>query len=179
MVDRRFSWQDAGVDSYRLRPAEPGDLDFVTDMLVEAINWLPGRDFTRDQVDGDPEIVHYVEGWMRPTDFGVLAIDEDGEPIGACWLRYFTADDPSYGYVADDVPELNIGVVAPWRGRGVGRALIRAALAAARDRGIARVGLSVEHDNYAAKLYYDEGFTFYETTDGADTLTINLNERSS
>ena len=106
------------MNSCRLRPAEPGDLDFVADCWSWRSTGYPVREFTRDEVDGDPEIVHYVEGWMRPIDFGVLAIDADGEPIGACWLRYFTADDPSYGYVADDVPDSNIGVVAPWRGRG-------------------------------------------------------------
>jgi GNAT superfamily N-acetyltransferase len=166
------AWQDAGVTGYTLRPAMPDDLDFITNMMIEAINWKPGRDFTRAQVADDPEISHYLDGWMRPTDFGLIAIDDAGEPIGACWLRYFSADDPSYGYIADDVPELNISVVAGWRGKGVGRTLVRGVLAAARDRRIARIGLSVEHGNYAAKLYYTEGFTLYETTGDADTLVI-------
>jgi GNAT superfamily N-acetyltransferase len=162
------------VTDYRVRAAEAGDSEFLRLMLLEAINWLPGRDLTPAEVSADPERSHYVDGWQRPTDFGVVAETSEG-PIGACWLRYFTADDPSYGYVADDVPELSIGVVAPWRGKGVGRELIRAALAEARVRDIRRVGLSVEPDNFAARFYYDEGFTRHGTDDGgSDILLIDL-----
>ncbi|MGW7072581.1 hypothetical protein ACWGII_29645 [Streptomyces sp. NPDC054855] len=41
-------------------------------------------------------------------------------------MRFFTEDEPAYGFVHADIPELAIGVVADWRGRGVGRALLRA-----------------------------------------------------
>ena len=162
------------MSEYRLRPATADDRDFITDMLVEAINWKPGREFSRAQALAEPEIVHYVTDWMRPSDLGVIAVDAADRPIGACWLRYFSADDPSYGYIADDVPELNISVIADWRGSGVGRALLHAALDIAREQGIARVGLSVEHGNRAAKLYYEQGFTFHEEAGDADTLIATL-----
>ena len=74
-------------------------------------------------------------------------------------MRQLTADDPGYGYVADGVPELGIAVLAGWRRRGVGRALIRALVADARIRGVRAVSLSVERANHAAHLYADEGFS--------------------
>ena len=83
---------------FSLRAAEPEDYEFLMDMLLEAINWLPGRDFSRDDILTDLEISHYIEGWRRQTDLGVIAVGQDGQPRGGAWLRYLTSDDPGYGY---------------------------------------------------------------------------------
>jgi ribosomal protein S18 acetylase RimI-like enzyme len=67
-------------------------------------------------------------------------------------------DDPGFGFVALDVPELTIGVVAEARGRGIGRRLLERLIADARERGVARLSLSVELDNPAMALYEHLGF---------------------
>jgi GNAT superfamily N-acetyltransferase len=157
-----------------LRPATPADADFLADMLVAAVNWLPGRDWPRSRIMASPELAHYVDGWMRPDDFGVVAVDPAGRPVGAAWLRRLSADDPGFGYVADDVPELSMGVVDAWRGLGVGRALLRAALTGARERGVRSVSLSVERANFAARLYAAEGFRTVASTEDADTMVARL-----
>ncbi|MGH8792040.1 MAG: GNAT family N-acetyltransferase, partial [Stackebrandtia sp.] len=135
--------------TFTLRPADPGDAEFLAQMLTEALNWAPGRDWTRQRALSEPSTARYVEGWMRPGDLGVVACDA-GTPIGAAWLREFSAAEPGYGYVADDVPELSVGVVSGRRGSGVGRALVRRLLERAGRRGVARVSLSVERANPAA-----------------------------
>jgi ribosomal protein S18 acetylase RimI-like enzyme len=153
------------LTDFTLRPAEPGDFDFLVDMLVEAMNWNPGRTpFSRAQALADPHIAHYVTGWPRPGDSGVIAVSS-GRPVGAAWLRYFTADDPGYGFVSLGIPELSLGVVPEWRGKGVGRALLRAAVA-----DFDRVSLSVERANRAQNLYRQEGFTVVESGPDADTM---------
>src|ERR1700740_1327132 len=119
---------------------------FLPDMLVEAVNWAPTWNQSRESIFATPKIAHYVDGWPRPKDLGVLA-EAAGEPVGAAWLRFLAADDPGYGCVAADVPELTIGVRADWRGRGVGRGLLRAIADAARQRGIRRISLRVERKN--------------------------------
>lgn len=156
----------------RVRPALPTDADFLVDMLMAAANWAPGRDMSRAQVLADPALAHYVDGWMKPDDLGVVAVS-DGR-IGAAWLRYLTAAGPGYGYVSDDVPELSIGVLSSWRGRGVGRTLLRALLDAARNRGVRAVSLSVERANRAARLYASEGFEVVESFADADTMIVRL-----
>ena len=75
------------------------------------------------------------------------------------------------------MPELSLAVVPEWRGRGVGRAMIRAALEEARARGIDRVSLSVEDGNWAKALYDAEGFTDYEMVGNAYTMIVNLKSR--
>ena len=162
------------VTDLDVRAATPADVDFLVDILVEAVNWLPGRNWSREQILENPALAHYVAGWMQPTDFGLLAVDAAGRPVGAAWFRYLTAADPGYGYVSDDVPELTIGVVENWRGRGVGRALLQAVLDAARARGISTVSLSVERANFAARLYAAEGFRTVESFEDADTMVRTL-----
>ena len=77
--------------------------------------------------------------------------------------------------MAEDVPELSIGVAASWRGRGLGRALLRAVAEQARARGISRISLSVERKNYAQRLYLSEGFRIVDSSDkDADTMIKDL-----
>ncbi|GAB3332020.1 GNAT family N-acetyltransferase [Micromonospora halotolerans] len=159
---------------FSVRSATQADDEFMVDMLAEAMNWLPERNWSRDQIMADPQLAHYVAGWMRPNDVGLVAVDPADRPVGAAWLRYLTAADQGYGYVGDDVPELTIGVVEPWRGRGVGRALLRAVLDTAREHGIPRVSLSVERANFAARLYAAEGFRTVDSFEDADTMVAEI-----
>ena len=137
---------------FTLRPAASGDADLLQDLVVAAVNWDPARAAAASE----------------------LALDGSGRPIGAAWLRCFTADDPGYGFVADDVPELSIGVVDGWRGRGVGRALLRAVVRSAVEQGAQRISLSVERANRARELYLDEGFVVVEEGRDADTMVLDL-----
>ena len=160
---------------FTLRPATSGDADFLQDMVVAAVNWDPARHAAaREQVLADPRNAHYAAGWMRPGDVGVVAVDGSGTPIGAAWLRLFPVEDPGYGFVAADVPELSIGVVDAWRGRGVGRALLRAVVGHGAAQGAQRISLSVERANRARGLYLDEGFVVVEQGRDADTMVLEL-----
>ena len=150
--------------SWTIRLAAEQDGGFLADMLVEAVNWSPTWSQSRESIFADPRITHYISGWPRPRDLGVVA-EAGGEPVGASWLRFMPADDPGFGFVAPDVPELSIGVRADWRGRGVGRSLLRAVADAGRQRGIRRISLSVQRENFARQLYLSEG---YEVADASN-----------
>jgi GNAT superfamily N-acetyltransferase len=143
--------------SWTIRVAGPDDAEFIADMLMEAVNWPPERTLSREQILSTPELAHDVTEWPRHGDLGVIA-EANGQPVGAAWLRLFPASDPGYGFVAADVPELSIGVVAPWRGCGIGRALLRAIADRACSAAIKTISLSVGRRNYAHGLYLDEGY---------------------
>lgn len=51
---------------------------------------------------------------------------------------------------------LGIGVISDYRNRGIGLALIRATLNAARERGFTRIELTVRADNPTAKALYEK-----------------------
>jgi GNAT superfamily N-acetyltransferase len=151
------------------------DGDFMADMLVETVNWSPEwKNKSRSRVLSTPGTAHYIAGWPRDTDLGVIA-DTNGEPVGAAWLRFLSAADPGYGFVSPDVPELTIGVAAHWRGRGVGRALLRAIAEQASVAGIRTISLSVERKNFAQQLYLSEGYQIVDSTDPhSDTMVKDL-----
>ncbi len=144
-------------------------------MLVEAANWsAEWRKKSRRRVLSAPATAHYIAGWPRDTDLGVIA-EADGAPAGAAWLRFLPAADPGYGFVAPDVPELTIAVAGDWRGQGVGRALLRALAGQARSAGIRQISLSVERKNFAQKLYLAEGYRVVDSSDPqSDTMVKDL-----
>jgi ribosomal protein S18 acetylase RimI-like enzyme len=144
-------------------------------MLVAAVNWSPAwKPRSRRRVLAAPATARYIAGWPRDTDLGVIA-EAGAAPVGAAWVRFFTAEDPGYGFVAPDVPELTVGVAAAWRGRGVGRSLLRAVAARAAAAGIRRVSLSVERENFARGLYRSEGYAVAGTSGPqSDTMVKDL-----
>jgi GNAT superfamily N-acetyltransferase len=145
--------------SWSIRRATAGDGEFLADMLTAAVNWSPEwKPKSRRRVLSDPHTARYIAGWPRDTDLGVVA-EAGSAPVGAAWVRFFPAGAPAYGFVRQDIPELTIGVAASWRGRGVGRALLRAIAASVAAAGIGGISLSVERKNFARGLYLSEGFT--------------------
>jgi GNAT superfamily N-acetyltransferase len=158
-----------------IRPAAAGDAGFLADMLVAAVNWSPEWPArSRARVLSDPRTAPCITGWPRAGDLGAVA-EAGGEPAGAAWFRFRPESDPGYGFVAAGVPEVGIGVTPAWRGRGLGRALLRAVTGQARAAGIARISLSVERKNFARQLYLSEGYQVVDSSDPqSDTMVADL-----
>ena len=153
------------------RPADGRDARLVLDMLLHATNWHPSREpLSEEQVLREPKLAHYAAGWPQPGDLGVVVEDADGTGRGAAWLRHFTDEDPSYGFLDAGTPELSIGVSPQSRGRGLGTGLCSRLFDAAEARGIRRISLSVEKANPALGLYRRLGFEVVR--DDGDAVTM-------
>ncbi|WP_418280175.1 ribosomal protein S18-alanine N-acetyltransferase [Halorubrum sp. DTA98] len=109
---------------------------------------------------------------------GFLVADRGGEVVG-----YAVADStPNFGR---DIGHLKDLAVRPdSRGRGIGRALLCAALSTLRAQGAAVAKLEVrEHNEVARSLYADEGFDpirrlprYYRDGEDALVLVVDLAE---
>lgn len=155
-----------------VRPARASDADFLTDMLVVAAFWRPaGPRGSVAEVLAQPQLAHYVVGWPRRGDVGVIAL-HGRRRIGAAWLRMLPASDPGFGFVDDATPELAIGVTEGWRGRGVGDRLLEGLITAAADHGFTSVSLSVEQENPAKRLYERHGFRPVREESGSATMLL-------
>ncbi|MGY4644164.1 N-acetyltransferase family protein [Cellulomonas sp. URHB0016] len=158
-----------------LRDATDDDRDLLLDLLLEAYNWTGEPRFTREWLTTDPHTARYLDGWKRPDDLGLVAVDHAGAALGAVWARTLPASAPGFGYVADDVPELSMAVLPGARGRGVGAALLAGILDRARDAGRSAVSLSVEDGNTVARsLYERHGFVVVGREGGSDTMLREL-----
>ncbi|OUE21804.1 ribosomal-protein-alanine N-acetyltransferase [Clavibacter michiganensis] len=157
-----------------IRPARAGDLPFLEDMLLASMDWRDDGSMTRERMLATPELAHYVAGWPRAGDLGVVA-ELDGVPVGAAWARLFADDDRGYGFVTTDVPELGMALVPSARGRGLGRRMLGALVAAVRASGAPALSLSVEDGNDRARALYESlGFAAVGREGGSDVLLLRL-----
>ena len=120
-----------------LRPAVAADIPWVATIEAESFSdpWTP---------TSFRSLVSAGLVWFK------VAVDDDtGEVIGYI-LVWFAADEAELA---------NIAVASRMRGRGIGALLLDDALAAARERGTARMFLEVRDSNEKARhLYHSRGF---------------------
>jgi ribosomal protein S18 acetylase RimI-like enzyme len=96
----------------------------------------------------------HIRRLMVEREITVLLAGE--RPDGIALLRF----RPSLWTAALDAHLEELYVAPPQRGRGIGRALLEAAMDAARERGAARMDLGTSEDDTAAlALYESAGFT--------------------
>jgi ribosomal protein S18 acetylase RimI-like enzyme len=151
------------------RSAGPEDFTFLATMLGEAAVWRPDKPTpTADQVLADPRYSMYLAGWPRPGDHGLIA-DQDA-PVGAAWYRTYTEASHGYGFVAEDIPELSIAVVASRRHDGIGRRLLVDLINASDSQGYLALSLSVAEANPARRLYESVGFVPVEKHESSWTM---------
>jgi len=154
------------------RRATAADEPFLRAMLWLAYNWRD-QSVAADHWPDPDGPRRYVEGFGRDGDGGVIA-SGGGEPAGAAWYRLLPAADAGYGYVADDVPELTIGVAAAFRGQGIAAELVARLKATAAAEGFRALSLSVEPDNHALRIYERAGFEPAGRSAGSITLMATL-----
>jgi ribosomal protein S18 acetylase RimI-like enzyme len=162
-IDGEMEPDGADVE-YVLRDLSADDQEFITDMQYEAFFVPPGAAPYPRSILAEEAIVPYHAGFgTREGDVGVAAEAPDVELLGAAWVRHVPN---GYGFVADEIPELGIAVLANARGRGVGSAL----LAALVDR-VPSLSLSCDVRNPAMHLYRRFGFELVRM-DGEHTAVM-------
>ncbi|MGZ5846807.1 MAG: GNAT family N-acetyltransferase [Ramlibacter sp.] len=138
------------------RPLSPADQPQLWHWLHVALWDPPPAGLRPIEVLQAPAVRIYAEDWGRPTDVGVVA-QVDGADAGACWMRLLPV---GVGMASVDArtPQLGIALLPQYQHQGHGRALMQAALRAARQAGYASVSLTVHPQNPAIRLYEACGF---------------------
>ncbi len=157
-----------------IRSAGAGDLPFLEEMMVVASNWDPGRPIQPfDALLLDEHMRRYIEGWGRTGDVAFIARDA-GQPVGAAWRRSYSSAAPGYGFLAEAIPEVSIGVRLDWRGLGIGGSLLAALADDARRADLLALSLSVELDNPAVRLYLRQGYRIVRSTAEDHVMRLDL-----
>lgn len=140
---------------------------FLWEMLYESIHVPDGSEPPSRSILREPDIAHYLEHFgAQAGDDAQVAVGEDGERIGAAFCRQHDADDPGYGFVSVEIPEVGMAVVAAHRGRGIGRRLLTDMLERHPT-----ISLSVDADNVrATRLYVELGFAAVSTVGTSMTM---------
>ncbi len=140
---------EAAASRYPIRGMADGEAGRLADIQNRSFDGSWG--FSPNTVE---EITHNTSGGPEARDNVRLAID--GERVaGYCWMvrQRSGEDDEPRGRVT------MIGVDPDYRGQGIGRDLLRAGLAHAKDGGLRTVRLTVDDENRTAhNLYLSMGF---------------------
>ena len=161
--------------AFHLRPTTPADGPFLRQMTYEAIQWRGGDRAPIDEVMARPELAMIIADWGRPGDSGLVALEKDGEPIGAAWYRTFPAHHHAFGFVDESIPEVAVALRRGKREQGLGTALLRALLELARVAGLTQLSLAVEQANERARHVYTKlGFRIVRTTDEECVMVVDL-----
>ena len=141
---------------HKIRFMRPDEYPILEDFLYEAIFVPPDYEGTvpRSIIYDDPMCRAAFEGFgTRENDIALVATIDD-KPIGACWVR--TTNE--YGHIDDETPSFSIALYKPYRGNGIGSALMQTMLEELRNRGFGRASLSVQKENPALRFYKRLGF---------------------
>lgn len=130
-----------------VRPARKGDIDAAVD-LDEAVA-VEGRWIAREAPVDRIKRRAVFEADLSRDDANLFVAEEDGSIVGLLGIEL-----TSYG-----VADFGMMVAADRRGRGIGGALLTAAIDWARDAGAHKVALQVwPHNDAAIGLYRKFGF---------------------
>lgn len=128
-------------------PATPAQAGDVVRLIVAFRDWLG------DAEPAEPSVAASVALLLADanTEFLLGAAAAGEPPCGVCQLRY----RHSVWTAAPDCWLEDLYVEDAGRGRGVGRALVLAAVERARSRGAARIELDTNEDNAPAIALYE------------------------
>ena len=145
-------------------------------MLFEAFFWDPSQ--YRPEFEGfkqDPEFGKLLEDWGRAGDQAVIAEEATEMPVGAAWYRYWTPERHSYGFVdAKTRRRLALEFIRITASKASDEKPLQALIETAREEGVSALSLSVAPDNFALKLYKNEGFTKVGESGTSWTLLLQL-----
>jgi len=130
-----------------VRPATAGDVDALVELYAAVAaegRWIAGE----VPVDRDRRRARWAE-MLERSDAATFVADAAGQLVGQLGIEL-----ARYG-----VADLGMLVAEGWRGRGVGSALMEAAIGWARDAGAHKIALQVwPHNQAAIALYEKFGF---------------------
>ena len=152
--------QPSGAPAVTVRPATPADLPRLGRLgalLVEAHCNLDAQRFLAARPRTPADYAAFLTLQLDRPDVAVLVADESGDVIG---YAYATVGGYDYMALCGPAGVLHDVFVDPgYRGRGVGRLLLDAALAFLKVRGAPRVVLTTAEGNQAAqRLFARAGF---------------------
>ena len=156
---------------YSLREIRRQEIPLLEDFLYEAIFIPEGINPPPRSIVKNEDLQVYVRDFgMYPADRCLVA-EIEGKIVGAVWCRIMR----DYGHIADDTPSLAMSLYKEYRYQGLGTELLRQMLQLLRREGYEKFSLSVQKENYAAKMYLKAGFVVVKETPDEYIMVCDLN----
>lgn len=137
-----------------IREMQRTEYPLLENFLYEAIFIPNGVEPPPKSIIYRPELQVYISEFGTNKHDIAFVADIDGKIVGAVWVRIMN----DYGHIDDNTPSFAISVYKEYRGKGIGTALMKKILATLKERGYKQASLSVQKENFAAKMYQKLGF---------------------
>ncbi len=171
--ETRVSSDTAPLALCYFRQASVVDTEFLQQLLLmTAVSVKECGKTDIDAIYTNPVTRRYHEQWGHKShDFGFVAIRQnDNKPLGAAWVRQFSADAPGYSYLANNIPEMVVAVLPQYRNQGIGSQLVARLITHAHKYRCGGLSVSVYDGNDCCGLYDRMGFEKVRTSGRVTTL---------
>ena len=138
---------------YRIREIRENEYYVLSEFLYEAIFIPVGMEKPPKAIIEQPELQVYIADFGKSDDWCLVAEVKE-KIVGAVWVRVM--DD--YGHIDDETPSFAMSLYEEYRNMGIGTALMRDMLEFLKNKGYKQTSLSVQKENYAARMYQKVGF---------------------
>lgn len=156
---------------YNIREIRRQEIPLLEDFLYEAIFIPEGVNPPPKSIVKNEDLQVYVRDFGMYSNDRCLVAEIEGKIVGAVWCRIMW----DYGHIADDTPSLAMSLYKEYRNQGLGTELLRQMLQLLRREGYEKVSLSVQKENYAAKMYLKAGFVVIKETLEEYIMVCDLN----
>ena len=156
---------------YNIREIRRQEIPLLEDFLYEAIFIPEGVNPPPKSIVKNEDLQVYVRDFCMYPDDQCLVAEIEGKIVGAVWCRIMR----DYGHIADDTPSLAMSLYKEYRNQGLGTELLHQMLQLLHREGYEKVSLSVQKENYAAKMYLKAGFVVIKETLEEYIMVCNLN----
>ena len=138
---------------YRIREIRENEYYVLSEFLYEAIFIPVGMEKPPKAIIEQPKLQVYIADFGKSDDWCLVAEVKE-KIVGAVWVRVM--DD--YGHIDDETPSFAMSLYEEYRNMGIGTALMRDMLEFLKNKGYKQTSLSVQKENYAARMYQKVGF---------------------
>ncbi len=138
---------------YRIREIRENEYYVLSEFLYEAIFIPVGMEKPPKAIIEQPELQVYIADFGKSDDWCLVAEVKE-KIVGAVWVRIMN----DYGHIDDETPSFAISLYEEYRNMGIGTALMRDMLEFLKNKGYKQTSLSVQKENYAARMYQKVGF---------------------
>ena len=157
-----------------IRKIKESEIDFLEEMLYEALFVEKGQPPLPESIVFDPSLSKYTEAFGSNKFDLCLVAAKNGKPVGAAWGRCFSAENPGYGFLDTETPELSIALKEQFRNQGIGAQLIKELIELYQKMQVKSISLSVDKKNPALRLYKRIGFNVQKETEKSVVMQYTI-----
>ena len=159
---------------HNIRKSERTQLKKFTCLAIYLPNGVKKPD---ESILKRPELKLYYQDFGTKKGDLCLVAETDQKIVGAVWSMVI--DD--FAHLDDNTPSLAISVAEKHREKGIGTRLLAEMVTELKNERFPSVSLSVQKENFAAKMYKRAGFEVVKDNDGElimiKRIHIKKNER--